>query len=446
MASYSWYHACHRAMVPQQSFLGALVLFLLFQLSTSADTVTAARSIADGEILLSNQQNFALGFFSPGNSNNRYLGIWYNKVPEQTVVWVANRDSPIQNSTGVLKINGDRNLVVVVGDRKTPLWSTNVSTAINNSTAKLFDSGNLVLSSSLGGTILWQSFDHPTHMFLPGMKLGLSLKTGLKWSLTSWKSRDDPARGDYSFSLDPRGSPQFFLNKGLAPRWRTGPWNGHGLSGVPVMTQSYIFSYRFVSNDDEIYMMYLVHNSSMFSTFLLDEAGSVKRQTWLGGSNRWNVFWSTPRDICDDYGRCGAFGSCNPDNNLECQCLPGFDPKSSREWYLRDWSGGCARNRSSECGKGEGFLKLVHVKVPDTSVARVDMRSSLMDCEKECLRNCSCTGYTSANINGGGSGCVAWYGELMDIREFTDGGQDFYVRVDAAELGRYNLFIILHIL
>ncbi|KAF6154139.1 hypothetical protein GIB67_016391 [Kingdonia uniflora] len=32
------------------------------------------------------------------------------------------------------------------------------------------------------------------------------------------------------------------------------------------------------------------------------------------------------------------------------------------------------------------------------------------------------------------SGCITWYGDLIDIRKFTDGGQDIFVRVDAVEL------------
>jgi hypothetical protein len=45
--------------------------------------------------------------------------------------------------------------------------------------------------------------------------------------------------------------------------------------------------------------------------------------------------------------------------------------------------------------------KLVCVKVPDSSIARVDMSLSLKECEEECLRNCSYTAYTSVNETSG---------------------------------------------
>nr|DAD20700.1 TPA_asm: hypothetical protein HUJ06_022163 [Nelumbo nucifera] len=422
-------------MVPEKCVLRPLLFFLLFQMCTSVDTINGNQPITDGQVLVSAGGHFALGFFSPENSTNgnRYVGIWYNKVKQQTVVWVANRENPMKDSTGVVfTINRDGNLVVFDKHRKEALWSTNITTvATNGLEAKLLDSGNLVLSRQ--GIIVWQSFDYPTHTHLPGMRIGLNRKTGLNWSLTSWKSRDDPARGDYSFRIDPQGSPQSFLYKGSVRVWRSGPWNGVSWSGVPEMSQTYLFSYQFVNTSDEVYLTYNIYNTSIYSRFVLDESGLVQRQTWIDRDQRWNMFWSAPKDGCDEYGRCGPYGICITSNNFECTCASGFQPKSPADWYLRDGSEGCVRKRKWECGKGEGFLKLERVKLPDTTLAsRVDTRLKPEECRNECLRNCSCTAYTSANISG--SGCIAWYGDLMDIREYAEGGQDLYLRMDAIEL------------
>ncbi|XP_057962122.1 G-type lectin S-receptor-like serine/threonine-protein kinase At1g11410 [Malania oleifera] len=56
------------------------------------------------------------------------------------------------------------------------------------------------------------------------------------------------------------------------------------------------------------------------------------------------------------------------------------------------------------CGNEEGFVKLEWVKVPDTSVARVNMNLNAETCKDKCLRNCSCIEYTSADSKGGGRG------------------------------------------
>ena len=52
-----------------------------------------------------------------------------------------------------------------------------------------------------------------------------------------------------------------------------------------------------------------------------------------------------------------------------------------------------------------------------------------------CLRDCSCAAYTNSNISGGGSGCLLWFGDLIDIKELAENGQDFYIRMAASELG-----------
>jgi hypothetical protein len=124
-------------------------------------------------------------------------------------------------------------------------------------------------------------------------------------------------------------------------------------------------------------------------------------------------------------------------DDFKCTCLPGFEPKFPRDWYNKgDGSGGCVRKKGeSVCGNGEGFVKVVSLKVPDTSVAVAKGGLTLEECEKECLRNCSCTAYVVANVSNGGSGCLAWHGDLMDIQKLTDQGQDLFLRVDKVELG-----------
>jgi len=76
------------------------------------------------------------------------------------------------------------------------------------------------------------------------------------------------------------------------------------------------------------------------------------------------------------------------------------------------------------------------LKVPDILRAVTIGGLSLEECEKECFRNCSCTAYTVADVKNGGSGCLAWHGDLMDIQKLSDQGQDLFLRVDKVELGK----------
>ncbi|XP_065877258.1 G-type lectin S-receptor-like serine/threonine-protein kinase At1g11410 [Euphorbia lathyris] len=419
--------------------LSSLIFFLILNFTISIDTLTPTQPLRDGDVLVSSGEAFALGFFSPGKSPRRFVGIWYNKVSELTVVWVANRDTPINDTTGILTIDGRGNLVLYENNKTdVPLWASNVNDDTTSSKAQLLDSGNLVLLDQKNSSrILWESFDFPTDTLLPYMKLGRKKNTGKNWSLSSWKSPEDPGTGNIFYKIDPVGFPQLFLYKGPARIWRGGPWTGKRWSGVPEMTRSFIFNTSFVNTDDEVYVLYGVTNGSIFTRMMVNESGVVQRATWNGRG--WIGFWSAPKELCDNYGECGANSNCDPfdSDNFICKCLPGFEPKSPRDWYLRDGSDGCVRNAGvSTCRSGEGFVKMTIVRIPDTAVARADMSMGLKACEEECLKNCSCTAYTSADERG--IGCLSWYGDLIDTRQYSSVGQDLYIRVDAAELAKYR--------
>ncbi|KAF3456563.1 hypothetical protein FNV43_RR01217 [Rhamnella rubrinervis] len=95
-----------------------LLQFMFLGFCTCLDTISITQPIrdspdGDGDVLVSNGETFALGFFSPGKSNYRYVGIWYHKIPEKTVVWVANRDNPINDTSGFLSIDTQGNFVLL---------------------------------------------------------------------------------------------------------------------------------------------------------------------------------------------------------------------------------------------------------------------------------------------------------------------------------------------
>ncbi|TKY59366.1 G-type lectin S-receptor serine/threonine-protein kinase [Spatholobus suberectus] len=53
-----------------------ILLFYSFSFCSCSDTISADKAIRDGELLVSKAKTFALGFFSPGKTNSRYVGIW----------------------------------------------------------------------------------------------------------------------------------------------------------------------------------------------------------------------------------------------------------------------------------------------------------------------------------------------------------------------------------
>ncbi|GMN23587.1 hypothetical protein TIFTF001_043700 [Ficus carica] len=177
--------------------LALVVVFLsLFQTVFSAnDSIRSFQSHGDGATLISKGGSFELGFFTPGNSNRRYVGIWYKNIAVQTVVWVANRCNPINGSSGLLTINSTGNLVLL-DHNKSVVWSTSSSKQAKKPIVQLLDSGNLVPRDEDDGNseanFLWQSFDYPSDTLLPDMKIGWDFRTGVKRRLSAWKNWDDP--------------------------------------------------------------------------------------------------------------------------------------------------------------------------------------------------------------------------------------------------------------
>ncbi|KAG5235590.1 G-type lectin S-receptor serine/threonine-protein [Salix suchowensis] len=312
--------------------------------------------IPNGETLLSDGGSFELGFFNPGNSTNRYLGLWHTKSPK-TVLWVANRDTPFSDRLGVLTITRE-GLLVLYNSTNQTAWSSNPSRTAENPVAELLDYGNLVVreeNDSNPENMLWQSFDHPCDTLMLGMKLGSNFVTK--------------------------------TDQGNKTLFRGGSWNGINFSYI-----------------------------------------------WSDRTNDWVITDAGQPDQCDNYAICGPNTRCEINRSPICVCLDGFVPKSLADLNFSDWSGGCIRRTPLECSDKVGFLKYTGMKLPDTSSSWYDKSISIKECKGLCSKNCSCTAYANLDIRDGGSGCLIWFGELIDIRKSTGDGQDLYVRMNATEL------------
>ncbi|GER54305.1 serine/threonine-protein kinase [Striga asiatica] len=393
--------------------------------------------ITDGKTLISSSQgSFELGFFSPDGSRNRYIGIWYSTkiVTPVTVVWVANRDNPLSNTSGaVLKVISPGILAILNGTGKI-IWSSSSDTsslAAQEPVAQLLDTGNLILREANDENpenYLWQSFDYPTDTFLPGMKLGWNLLTGHENYLSSWRSSDDPGTGDYSFHLDLTGYPHVVLiRKPSVVRYRGGPWNGVWFNGISGPSRNNLATYGLVFDEKEVYFHYeLLSNSVMIRVFI-NQLGSIQTLVWVG--REWNA---TEPNICDSYGHCGPYGRCDIRNSRICECMENFVPRYPDKWAAADWSGGCIRRTPLGC-KTDGFVRYLDIKFPDTKHSLLNESIDLEECKAVCLLNCSCMAYTNLDVRPGQSECMLWFGELVDMRVGYGAGQDLYIRMASSE-------------
>ena len=191
----------------------------------TTDTLAAGQALAVGDRLVSSNGKFALGFFQPtaaaitsksGNTTSPswYLGIWFNSISVFTTVWVANIEQPIADpKLTQLKISSDGNLAIVShGSPESIVWSTHIvanrttGAGTNTTSAVLLDTGNLALLGSPSSNVtLWQSFDYPTDVVLPGAKFGRNKLTGFSRRAVTRKSLIDPGLGSYSIEIDTSG-------------------------------------------------------------------------------------------------------------------------------------------------------------------------------------------------------------------------------------------------
>nr|GMD96436.1 G-type lectin S-receptor-like serine/threonine-protein kinase At4g27290 [Ipomoea batatas] len=376
-------------------------LVSILSISIALDTISSTQFLKDGHTIVSSGGMFEMGFFSPANSQNRYVGIWYNQIPTRTVVWVANRDTPLTNTSSVVLKIVDPGRLALVDDANTSISDASDEKAEN---------------------LLWQSFDHPTDTLLPGINSGRISLLVLKQLYR---------HGRY---------PQLIIRKGIKEVFRTGPWNGVRWSGLSGMVKRRNIAEIFVIiNMKEASVSFKVYNNRINSSILLrmvlSNSGSADLCIWAGGG--WNLIRKAATDVCDKYGSCGTYGRCDSNIYPNCRCLDRFLARNPGAWGRGDFSGGCVRRtllkncQNGSLSSSDGFLKYSGVKLPDTRFSAFNTSMNLQECRQVCLKNCSCMAYSSLDISNGENGCLLWFRDLIDISAVPSDGfdQDLYIRM-----------------
>ncbi|KAK7844733.1 g-type lectin s-receptor-like serine/threonine-protein kinase lecrk2 [Quercus suber] len=159
------------------SHLFFLLLVLLLPYSTTAQI---SRNQSLGSSLNTQEKDsywaspsgdFAFGFQQIGKGGY-LLAIWFNKIPEKTIVWSANGGNLVQTGSKV-ELTKDGQFVLSDPTGK-EIWKPALD-RLGVAYAAMLDTGNFVLASQ--DTVhLWQSFDHPTDTMLPTQKMSLGSK------------------------------------------------------------------------------------------------------------------------------------------------------------------------------------------------------------------------------------------------------------------------------
>ncbi|KAD6453717.1 hypothetical protein E3N88_08423 [Mikania micrantha] len=325
--------------------------------------------------LVSPGSNFTLGFFTIPDSSYTYLGIWYTSDDQSRKVWVANPSTPITSNSSSIMIDPDTGkLIIASGGITVVNISDNQSGASPNLTATLEDTGDFQLKDEIDDRILWRSFDYPTNVLLPGMKLGSDLRTGRNWSLTSWLSNEIPDLGAFSLNWEPVGedSQRLMIRRRGQPYWTSGDLNN----------QTQTFEFMNVNNPFSLYqynLSYVYNNEERsFSYHRFNDVRPMWILTADGRvSNGDESMYLSFHDFCYGY---DSGNGCVASSNLT-QC----------------------RNENDKFSVMNGDF------TPNEVESSYDDNSniSISDCMVSCWNDCSCLGFITAS---NGSGCIIWTG------------------------------------
>ncbi|CAO2152351.1 unnamed protein product [Urochloa humidicola] len=437
--------------------------------AANGDTLTAGQELSISDKLVSRNGKFALGFFTlqsgpinmskssnTTNSPRWYLGIWFHKIPVFTTVWVANRDNPIghtQLNLTQLKISRDGNLVISNGANESRIWSTVIvnRTQIglpNTTTAVLLNSGNLVImENSSNQTPLWESFDYPTDVVLPGAKIGYNKVTGLTRQYISKKNLIDPGTGSYCTELQVNGA---LVHRSWNPSnvfWSWGSVKSSAPNLVPLLQSLLdinpetrgLIKPAYIENSEEEYYMYTSLNESSYVVYMHDISGQTKLNVWSESKQLWQTLYTHPISPCTAHAACGPFSVRSGSSNPFCGCMESFSQKSPRDWDLGDHTGGCVRdtpldciNKNNKTSSTDIFQPIARVTLPDDPEIIKDATTQ-SQCKDVCLNYCSCTAYSYNN-----SICSIWHGDLIDVNKNDDidnySEDVLYLRLAATDL------------
>ncbi|KAG7552830.1 PAN/Apple domain [Arabidopsis thaliana x Arabidopsis arenosa] len=411
-------------------YLGVLTMFLFFQASSATDTISTDQPLSGLKTIVSSGDIFELGLFNPTPGMfGFYIGMWYKQVSPRTIVWVANRESPLQRATFFFKIL-DGNLILHDNMTSRTFWSTGVNSSRSTDVeAVLLDNGNLVLRDgpNSSAAVLWQSFDHPSDTWLPGAKIRFNnIKLGSQ-RLTSWKGLTDPSPGRYSLEVDPNTTHSLItVWNGSKSYWSSGPWDDQFRVSILAISLS------FKLNLDESYITYSAENYSTYR-LVMDVSGRFMLHVFLVDIQLWGAIWSQPRDTCAVYNSCGSFGICDEQAVTPCRCVPGFKQAFGED--SNDYSGGCKREINLQCDKGnDEFFPIENMKLATDPTTTLVLTASLVtSCASACLANCSCQAYAYD-----GNKCLMWTRDAFNLQQLdahNTEGHIFFLRLAASNKG-----------
>ncbi|KAL9230271.1 hypothetical protein vseg_005646 [Gypsophila vaccaria] len=338
----------------------------------------------DGMFLLSNDSSFALGFKPTKDDVTLFLLVIIHQVTS-TVVWTANRGSPVRNSDNF--VFDSEGLVSLESGGKA-VWGPGTG-RVRVSLIRLEDSGNLVLVGKDGG-VVWESFGHPTNTILSNQLFGEGMRL---------VSDPDPNSRNLTYFLEVVSGDVVLCSGYRTPQiyWSMGKDTRKIINedGGPVSSSRIeLNSWKFYDQNKNLLWQFVFSSipNNMNSTWaaVLGSDGFINFYNLGTGGAKAESPLKIPSDPCGTPEPCDAYEACSSN---KCQCPSGLVSRS------------CNPGISSPCGSGNQNVQLVYagdgLGYFSLEFERPSIQSSSLNgCQASCARNCTCLGLFFDNSSG----------------------------------------------
>ncbi|KAK3001668.1 hypothetical protein RJ639_022514 [Escallonia herrerae] len=289
------------------------------------------------------------------------------------IIWSANRFNPVKRNA-TLQFTSEGDLVLIDIDGKVA-WSTNTSgKSVIGMRINL--AGNLMLYDS-NNSIIWQSFDHPTETWLPGLKLSSGQRLIESASTANWTA------GPFYLSLS--NSNLYAFIEATTPQIYGQVFHG-GNSSASFKNGRF----DLIQDESNTTMVLYLSETNNFQYLRLDSDGHLRVYQWVEGVEAVidDILTGSLGD-CACPLSCGNYGICS---NGQCSCPIGNDGDTNyfRQLDFRQPSLGCVEATQMSCQSPDLHLLLELDDVTYFEFVPVLANTDVQSCKEACLKNCSC--------------------------------------------------------
>ncbi|KAL8093235.1 hypothetical protein AgCh_035213 [Apium graveolens] len=339
--------------------------------------------------------DFAFGF---QNVNDQFLlSIWYDKIPDKTVVWFVNDGTAVSSGSKV-QLTADRGLVL--GDfQGTELWSSEpfsgtVSSVVFN------DTGNFMIFGS-NSTLLWDSFSNPTDTLLPTQTMELG------GTLFSRHTETNFTKGRFQLRFLNNGNlvlnaRNILTNNAYASYYTKNTFDDAISQGYQVRftTTGYVNIVRRNGTIVELTTNRAISSTGYYHRVTLNFDGVLVQYYHpkaFTGTSVWTAVWQIPDNICNNVevpgsGACGFNSVCSLDDSRrpDCRC-----PESYSLLDPNDKHGSCKPNFTQSCDDyscNEDLYDILELTDTDWPLSDYEELKpiSVLECRRQCLVDCFC--------------------------------------------------------